>query len=74
MASIHIIIVTGPPTVPGWDLNPGPLSFEASALLTELTIPDKLYITYLCTVYHAIFCLNDKNIAGQSAAKHIKIM
>ncbi len=33
----HIIIVTGPPTVPGRDLNPGPLSFEASALLTELT-------------------------------------
>ncbi len=28
--------MTGPPTVPGWDLNPGPLSFEASALLTEL--------------------------------------
>ncbi len=24
-------------TVPGRDLNPGPLSFEASALLTELT-------------------------------------
>ncbi len=33
--------MTGPPTVPGWDLNPGPLSFEASALLTELTRPDK---------------------------------
>ncbi len=36
---IHIIIVTGPPTVPGRELNPGPLSFEASALLTELTRP-----------------------------------
>ncbi len=31
--------MTGPPTVPGRDLNPGPLSFEASALLTELTRP-----------------------------------
>ncbi len=31
--------MTWPPTVPGRDLNPGPLSFEASALLTELTRP-----------------------------------
>ncbi len=36
--------MTGPPTVPGRDLNPGPLSFEASALLTELTRPDKSQI------------------------------
>ncbi len=36
----HIIIVTGPPTVHGWDLNPGPLSFEASPLKTELTRSD----------------------------------
>ncbi len=33
----HIIIVAVPPTVPGWNLTPGPLSFEASALPTELT-------------------------------------
>ncbi len=31
--------MAGPPTVPGRELNPGPLSFEASALLTELTRP-----------------------------------
>ncbi len=36
----HIIIVTGPSTLPGWALNSGPLSFEAIALLTELTRPD----------------------------------
>ncbi len=29
--------MTGPLTVHGFDLNPGPLRFEASALLTELT-------------------------------------
>ncbi len=34
----HIIIVT---TVPGQNLNPGPLSLEESALLTELTKPDR---------------------------------
>ncbi len=39
----HIIIVTRPPTVPGRDLNEGPLSFEASALLTELTRPVMVY-------------------------------
>ncbi len=33
-----IIIKTGPPTVPCWDLNPGPLSLEESAFLTELTL------------------------------------
>ncbi len=33
----HSIIVTGPPTVPGQHLNPGPLNLEASALLPELT-------------------------------------
>ncbi len=37
----HIIIVTGPPSVPGWDLNPGTLSLEAGILLTKLTRPDK---------------------------------
>ncbi len=31
--------MTRPPTVPGRDLNPGPLSYEASTLLTELTRP-----------------------------------
>ncbi len=30
----HIIIVAGPPTVPGRELNPGPLSFEASQVWT----------------------------------------
>ncbi len=30
----HIIIITGTPTVPGRDLNPGPLSLETNALLT----------------------------------------
>ncbi len=32
--------MTRPPTLPSRDLNPGPLSYEASALLTELTRPD----------------------------------
>ncbi len=32
----HICIVTRSNAVPGWDLNPGPLSLEESALLTEL--------------------------------------
>ncbi len=36
----HIIIVTGPPTVPGQDLNPGRLSLEESSLLSELTRPE----------------------------------
>ncbi len=36
----HIIIVTGPPTLPGEDLNPGPLSLDESPLLTELTRPE----------------------------------
>ncbi len=30
--------MTGPPTVHGRDLNTGPLNFEESALLTELTM------------------------------------
>ncbi len=34
------IIVTRPPTLPGWGLNPGPLSLKAGALLSELTRPD----------------------------------
>ncbi len=34
--ALHIIIVTGPPTVPSRDLNPGPLSLQENALLTEL--------------------------------------
>ncbi len=33
------LLVTRLPTVPGWDLNPGPLSLEANALLTELMRP-----------------------------------
>ncbi len=36
----QLIIMTGPPTVPCWDLNPGPLSLEANTLQTELTKPD----------------------------------
>ncbi len=35
----HIIIVAGPPTVPGRHLNPRPLSLEESALLTKLMRP-----------------------------------
>ncbi len=38
--------MTGPPAVPGRDLNPGPLSFEASALPTELTRPDENAMAY----------------------------
>ncbi len=34
--------MNGPSTVPCRDLNPSPLSFEASALLTELTRPDAI--------------------------------
>ncbi len=37
----HISIVTRPPTVPGRDLNPAPLSLGESSLLTELMRPDK---------------------------------
>ncbi len=33
--------MTGPPTVPNQDLNSGSLSFEANALLTEITRPDE---------------------------------
>ncbi len=36
-----------PPTVPGLDLNPGPLSLEAVARLTELTMPDNGVINVL---------------------------
>ncbi len=32
--------MTGPPTVPGWNMNPGPLNLEESAVLGELTMPD----------------------------------
>ncbi len=39
---IIIIIVTRPPTVPDQYLNPGPLSLEANALLTELIRPDNV--------------------------------
>ncbi len=43
--------MTGPPTVPGLTLIPGPLSLEESDLLTELTRPDKK-ITYI--IYHVL--------------------
>ncbi len=33
----HIIIVTGSPTLPGQDLNPGPLSLDERAILIGLT-------------------------------------
>ncbi len=33
-------MVTRPPTVPGWDLNPQPFNLEESAILTELMRPD----------------------------------
>ncbi len=38
--------MTGPPTVPVRDLNPGPLNFEASALPTELTRPDCMILSF----------------------------
>ncbi len=38
----HIIIVTLPPIIHGRDLNPGPLSLEESAFLSELMRPDIL--------------------------------
>ncbi len=34
--------MTEPPTVPGRDLNPGPLRLEESAFLTELMRPDDI--------------------------------
>ncbi len=36
--------MTEPPTAPVGDLNPGPLSLEAGALLTELMTPDNIAI------------------------------
>ncbi len=36
--------VIRPPTIPAWDLNPGPLSLEVNVLLTELTRPDNSLI------------------------------
>ncbi len=49
-------MVTGPPTVLGWDLNPGPLNFEASALLTELTRPDDIVDKLCCNCFMANAC------------------
>ncbi len=43
-------MVTGPPTVLGWDFNTGPLSFEASALMTELTRQDNKQVIRRCIV------------------------
>ncbi len=40
-----IFIVSGQPTLPVQDLNPGPLSLEEIALLTELVRPDKIGIS-----------------------------
>ncbi len=45
--STHIIIVTEPPNVLGRDLNRGALSFEASALLTELSVRNHVLATVL---------------------------
>ncbi len=35
--------MTGSSTVPGWDLNPGPLSLGENALPTELTRTDVIW-------------------------------
>ncbi len=51
LAEHPTLLVTGPPTVPGRDLNPGPLSFEASAALTELTRP--VFCHVLCYTCHS---------------------
>ncbi len=51
----HPTLVSGSPTVPGQDLNPGPLSFEASALLTELMRPD--HVQYICS-WEALYLLS----------------
>ncbi len=48
----HIIIVTGPPCIPGQDLNPGPFSLVKSALLTDLTRPDNIEIS-ACQCVHS---------------------
>ncbi len=54
LAAPHIYIVNGPPTVPGRDLNPGPLSLDESALPTELMRPD-LFIKVSYTCYFEMF-------------------
>ncbi len=49
----HIIIVTRPPTVPGRELNPGPLSLEDNALLNVLA-RNQLYSIeqgYHCVIF-----------------------
>ncbi len=48
--STHIIIMTGPPTVPGRNLNSGPLGLEECAIVSALTRPDNymlLMVQYL---------------------------
>ncbi len=69
--------MTGPPTVPGMDLNPGPLSFETSALLTELTRPDKVYMSPCSQKFDKsrtssiYFSGIDKNYYVMSSEKHM---
>ncbi len=43
------------PSVPGWDLNPGPLRLEANALLNELSRPDYKKQIYKKTSCSEIF-------------------
>ncbi len=42
------MIVTKPPTVPGRDLKPGPLSLEESFLLTEVRMTGKVADSVKC--------------------------
>ncbi len=58
--------MTGPATVPGRDLNPGPLSLEESALLTELTGPDERGIIILTRI---VFIGNFNNIITKAYVK-----
>ncbi len=53
--------MTGPPTVPDRDLNPGPLSFEASSLLTELFMEFPVFLAKKIQVISR-FCPGQKAI------------
>ncbi len=56
--------MTGLPTVPDRDLNPGPLSFEASAFLTELTRPDNFDLSDYFDHCHNFDISNNFDING----------
>ncbi len=58
--------MTGPPTVPGRDLNTGPLSFEASARLTEL---NNIKCLWMISGFNQVFYL----LLQTSKSRHILI-